>query len=119
VDWERAGRFVRAARARRYTTVEAFAEACGFSETTILDIELGRRSNFKDTTLLRVEAELGWPDGLIEALAGGAPMPLDLDPDLQMLADLWHRLTPRDKVAVLTLARQLARPGQEPGPRRR
>lgn len=111
MDWERAGRFVRAARARRgYPTARAFAEACGFSETTVLDLELGRRSNFKDTTLARVEGELGWPDHLIEELAGGAPFPLDLDPDLQLLADLWQRLTPRDRAAVLTLARQLLTP---------
>ena len=108
MDWERAGRFVRAARGRRYPTVDAFAEACGVGKTTIADLELGRRSNFKDTTLLRVEAELGWPDGLIAALAGGEAFPLDLDPDLRLLADVWQRLTPRDRAAVLTLARQLA-----------
>lgn len=109
MDWERAGRFVRAARARRgYATVEAFAEACGFGATTILDLELGRRSNFKDTTLARVEGELGWPDHLIEELAGGAAFPLDLDPDLQLLVDLWQRLSPRHRAAVLHLARQLA-----------
>jgi len=109
VDWERAGRFVRAARGRRYPTVDAFAEACGVGKTTIADLELGRRSNFQghDAFACRGRTGLaGWTDRCPGWRRGVSRW--DLDPDLRLLADVWQRLTPRDRAAVLTLARQLA-----------
>ncbi|HEX5347877.1 MAG TPA: helix-turn-helix transcriptional regulator [Pseudonocardiaceae bacterium] len=105
---QRVGQHVRAARARAgYTTLPAFAAAAGVSETTISNLELGVRSNFKDATLWAIEAEIGWPTGEIRRRLDGK-RPSGYPEDLQTLIDLWPHLDRRVRAGLLAAARAAA-----------
>lgn len=105
---KRVGRLVRAARGRsRHTTIASFAKAAGVSVTTISNLELGVRSNFKDSTLDAIDAELRWPKGELRRLLGGG-RPSGFPEDLQELIDLWPYVDLKTRATLLVIARGAA-----------
>ncbi|HEY3718346.1 MAG TPA: helix-turn-helix transcriptional regulator [Jatrophihabitantaceae bacterium] len=104
----RVGRQVRAARGRAgHTTIASFAKAAGVSVTTISNLELGVRANFKDTTLDAIDAELRWPKGELRRMLGGK-RPSGFPEDLQQLVDLWPRIDLKTRATLLLIARGAA-----------
>lgn len=111
MDWRRAGRYIQRARSAIYPTQAEFAAALGMSETTVRDLERGRRGNFKASTLARVEAELDWLDGEIEHLAGGGrPRRQVHPPDLREVIRAWPRLSPQVRAIVVGIVRDARTP---------
>jgi transcriptional regulator with XRE-family HTH domain len=105
---QRVGRQVRAARARaKHTTIASFAKAAGVSVTTVSNLELGVRSNFKDSTLDAIDAELRWPKGELKRRLAGKP-PSGLPEDLQQLIDLWPYIPLHTRETLLVIARGAA-----------
>lgn len=104
---QRVGKDIRRARARAgYTTVDQFAEAMGCSRTLITDLELGRRGNFKDDILWRIEGELGWETDEIRARLAGKTVRRSYPPELRTVVDNWRRLPPNVQRGIYELARQ-------------
>jgi transcriptional regulator with XRE-family HTH domain len=67
--WRRLGEKVRQARIDNgYTNQEAFAEECLVSVRVLSDLESGRRTNFSDRVLSRLEEGLGWPAGTMDQI---------------------------------------------------
>lgn len=69
----------------QWRTLAEFAEATGLSTSLIDDVENGRRTRFRPSTIAAIEGALRWAPGSIQRiLEGGQPVPL---PD-----ELWERL---------------------------
>lgn len=65
--WKRLGEMVREARMSvGFTNREDFAEACNISVRVLADFEAGKRTNFSERVLSRLEAGLGWPPGTVD-----------------------------------------------------
>lgn len=65
--WLRLGGFAREARLSiGYSNREDFAEACNISVRVLADFESGKRTNFSERVLSRLESGLGWPAGTID-----------------------------------------------------
>lgn len=107
--WQRVGQFVRTRRLHLgYRTTQDFADVCHLSYSTINALETGRRGNFDETTIGLVEAALQWEPGSIERTLQGRRPILMHDPDLQQIIDLWPRLHPPVRSALLAAARGAA-----------
>lgn len=79
------------------------------SARVIDDLELGRRSNYADSTLAAVEAALGWHPGTCLRVVQGGKVKRDIDPDLVRLLDVWLRLSPDARVMLVEIAERAAR----------
>lgn len=103
----RVGARIHRERAQRWRTRTAFAQATGVSVRLLVDLENGKRTQYRAETLASVERMLGWAPGEIEASAeGGAPR-RRTDRDLTRLVNAWPRLSPRDRRTLLAVAEQL------------
>lgn len=106
---QRVGKEIRRARARAgYLTIDEFAEAVGCSRTLISDLELGRRGNFKDDILWRIEGELGWEEDEIRLRLAGKTVRRSHPEDLRVVVDNWRRLNPQVREVISSLARSVA-----------
>ena len=104
--WQRVGKRIREARARRgYRTVAEFAAACQLSESTIRDLETGRRANYKASTISRVQAELGWLEGSIMRTVEGRRPILAQDEQLQAVTDAWPQLSREMRRVIFRMVR--------------
>lgn len=111
--WARAGTHIRTARTRAgFRTIEDFARVTGIGKRTLGDLETGRRANFTDQTLDRVEAELGWAEGSIRRIVAGKRA-VRHDEQLRRIQDLWPRLDAGARTVLVELAERAARPTSE------
>lgn len=69
--WDEVGKQVKARRAELHLTREALATRAKVSPRLLGDLETGRRGNFDDVTIARVEHALGWVHGSIGAILQG------------------------------------------------
>lgn len=121
-DWERLGRRIVAARvARGMHNQKQFAQATGLSTRFLSDLENGKRTNYDQASLTRVEQVLGWTDGSVDTvLAGGEPTRTthstdehpgdedefaDLELEVRMILEL--KLSDSDKQALIAEAWRL------------
>ncbi|MBB2940478.1 transcriptional regulator with XRE-family HTH domain [Actinoplanes lutulentus] len=76
-DWERLGRYVVSRRVELgYTQRTDFAEATRITARVLSDIENGRRGNFDQVTIAKLEYGLRWATGSVaKVVDGGAPEP--------------------------------------------
>ncbi len=75
--WDKVGRHVRARRNELRLTTRQLADRAKVSARLLGDLENGRRDNYDDQTLLRVEHALRWVRGSIANTLGGAePVPI-------------------------------------------
>jgi hypothetical protein len=78
-DWTRLGEAVTRRRAYLgYTTRQQFADGTGFPAKTLSDLEKHRRDNFDRSTYGRLERALQWPNGAIESILAGGPVPFEV-----------------------------------------
>lgn len=76
--WQRLGRAVKEARKEAgYADMKAWALKVERTSRTLLGLERGEPTG--DATLERIEAELDWPKGRVQAILSGDP---DVDPYL-------------------------------------
>lgn len=77
MDWDRLGAEVARRRGHLgYTSRREFAEATGFPQKTLSDLETHKRENFDRSTLGRLDRALRWQPGSAQAvLDGGDPKP--------------------------------------------
>lgn len=62
--WKRLGTLIRAARIDQgFANADRFAAQCDVALRVISDLETGKRTNYKLSTLAKVESTLGWPAG--------------------------------------------------------
>lgn len=107
VDWQRLAKAVTDRRAELgYRTREAFVAATGLSRRLIGDIENGRRDNYDQITLSRLEDALRWKRGRVNDLLQGeleerAAAPKEL-PELQTAAGI-ARHVHRDDLPLVAL----------------
>lgn len=88
-SWQRLGENVRRKRIDLgYSNRDAFAEASRVSVRVIADLESGKRSNFSDRVIARLEASLHWPSGTMGRIVSDA----DFAPPEREIADpFWFR----------------------------
>jgi transcriptional regulator with XRE-family HTH domain len=106
--WRRLAELIRADAAGRYDSLASMARAAGLSVRTIEDITAGRRRSYRETTLYRIEAALGWEHGSARRLVEGSPVQREIDPVFARVRDAWPRLTERDRHIVLAVVEALA-----------
>jgi hypothetical protein len=66
------------------------------------------RRSYRETTLYRIEAALGWEHGSARRLVEGSPVQREIDPVFARVRDAWPRLTERDRHIVLAVVEALA-----------
>lgn len=79
MDWRRLGEAVYVRRVELgMHRQQDLAKATGLTRRVLGDIENGRRGNYDQVTLSRVEKGLAWMPGSVQAvLAGGPPRPVE------------------------------------------
>lgn len=107
--WRALGEHIRRERKARKQTQAEFAADIGISITLLRQLENGRRDNYDAGTRSLIEVALGWADGSIELVVGGAAPRRVEDAALREIRLLWSALTPEAKAAIVTLIRALAR----------
>lgn len=111
--WQRAGRWIRAARTRAGLKPHQFAEATGVSERTLWSLEVGERDTFDEETLDAIQRGLGWPPGSIRGMADGTLTPF-FDEQLRRVIDLWLLLDTDTRTLVADLIERLSDPPADP-----
>ncbi|GAB3889359.1 hypothetical protein GCM10028802_42200 [Terrabacter terrigena] len=111
----RLGRRVAAERGRHWRSRAAFARAAGLSKRVVDDLELGRRSNYAETTLAAIEAALGWTPGTCLRVVQGGKVQREVDPSMVRLMDAWVRLPEEARAMLVEIAERAARDGRWPG----
>lgn len=91
--WDHLARAIVAERSRRWPTRDEFARATGLSRRVLGDIENGRRSNYSDVTLGRIEAALGWEPGETRARLEGRYPRRSSDREMRRIQDSWPHLS--------------------------
>lgn len=104
--WKKLGRRVQAERSRRWKTRPEFAEACGLSARVIAALELGERANYRQSTIDRVEATLGWEHGSADLVRRGRRPVRVEDEYLIELRALWPGLSSDARRMLVELARR-------------
>lgn len=95
--WERLAQAIRGESGRHYTTLRDLADSAGLSHRTVEELAAGRRTGYRDSTLYRIEAALGWSHGsALRIVHGGRPI-RGQDPALARFVDNWDGLTVRDR----------------------
>lgn len=103
--WRKVGGYVRAERKRRRQTQPEFAADVGISPRLLTDLETAARDNYDDGTIAVVEDLLGWePGSLARVVAGAAPRPRRVDPQLARLHAAWVSVPPDGRVLLADLA---------------
>lgn len=98
--WRRLGQEIAKARDRKRWSTQQLADVMEMSVTTVENLEAGKRSNYRPTTIRRLEDALGWdPDSVAGVLAGDAPRPV-LDSTLARIHDAWAELSDDQRLAV-------------------
>lgn len=107
--WRRLAELIRVEAASQYDTLTELAAAAGLSKRTIEDLTAGQRTGYRESTLYRLEAALGWEHGSAMRVVGGMKPRREADPGLAVIRDAWPRLSPRDRQIVLILVDALQR----------
>ena len=89
-DWNRLGKYVVARRVKLgYDVRMGFASAAQITTRVLSDIENGRRGNYDQVTVAKLEDALGWQTGsAIRVLEGGEPWLKDQTPSASTDASL-------------------------------
>lgn len=107
--WETLGARIYAERSRRWRTRPEFSRETGLSTRVLVDIEKGRRSSYRPTTLSAVEAALGWTEGSCMRVVNGGQPGRIADPQLSRLIRLWPSLSRDTRTALVVTAESMAR----------
>lgn len=102
-------RQIAAERSRRWATRGEFAQAAGVSKRVLDDLENGRRSNYTESTLGRVEAALGWEPSEIRTRAEGRKPGQTYDRHMRRLRDAWPHLSNDARAILADLAENVLR----------
>jgi DNA-binding Xre family transcriptional regulator len=106
-DYRHLGREVAQARSLKGWSTQQLADAMGMSKTTVENIEAGRRTRYRATTMGHLQDAIGWEPGAVdEVLSGGKPRPY-VDPTLARVLAVWQGLTPDDQLRVAHYAEDL------------
>lgn len=103
--WRRVGAQIERERTRRWPTRIEFAHATGLSVRVLIDLEGGRRSRYRVSTLTAVEGALGLPPGeIIAAAETGRKLRHMRDPELARIMRAWPRLSRDARVMLAGVA---------------
>lgn len=108
-EWRQIAHQIVAERSRRWPTRQQFADACHLGKRVLDDIENGRRTNYSDSTLARVEAALGWEPGEIRARAQGIRLQRRPDRNMRRILDVWPDLSDDARAMLASVAESAVR----------
>jgi transcriptional regulator with XRE-family HTH domain len=110
--WTHLGEIIQRERKRRRLTQAQFADAIGLKPRTISNIERAAKESYDPSTIDAIELAMRWQVGSVDRVVNGQSPILEREAEdalTERMRELWPRLSPDAREAVVRIVELLAR----------